>query len=181
MPLKPAVQKHFTLGVDPGSRNAGAALFRGGQLLDVWSGSGPAKKERLERSYLLIESLNDWLWGHIPAMPEPVIYLAYEEPSFFLTGGQSRPIAALERFVGMLEFWGRSKGLHVVGYNVSTIKTGVAGRASASKEEVEVILRHEYNLHDAKYPDHIFDAISVGVYHLAVLRQAAAIAVHRDE
>jgi Holliday junction resolvasome RuvABC endonuclease subunit len=62
--------------------------------------------------------------------------------------------------------------MEIFGYNVSTIKTGVAGSSSASKEEVEAILRHEFGLHDVKHPSHVWDAIAVGVYHLRMMTVA---------
>ena len=163
----------YTLAVDPGSRNIGAALFADSKLLDVYSDTVPAKMARVKRCYRLIVYLNSWFDDHDVTIFAP-IYLAYESPSYFSRNGQGRPIQALERFVGMLEYWGCSQAMTVVGYNVSTVKTGVAGSPSASKEEVEAILRHEFNLHDAKHPSHVWDAIAVGVYHLRMMKVAEA-------
>jgi Holliday junction resolvasome RuvABC endonuclease subunit len=68
-----------------------------------------------------------------------------------------------------------ARGYRLHRYKVADIKLRVAGSRRASKDEVEAVLRHEYNLHEANYSDHAWDAISVGVYHLAQLRIQAEV------
>lgn len=175
--------KLYVLAVDPGSRAPGAAVFLDAQLLDTWAAKARSDQTPAERNYDLICCLETWYEAVVEqslgpsGQPVPEFHLAYESPSYFTAArpGGSRPIQSLERFVGALDFWGHSQGYRTCGYNVSTIKTGVVGRANASKEEVETALRHEYGLHNTKYPSHIWDAIAVGTYHLAQLRVAQAI------
>lgn len=167
----------YTLAVDPGSYDMGAALFKGDKLVGVWSGRGSASKHRVVRCCLMLKDMYVWLDGAIQKEGDEYldarIHLAYEEPPpYVIAKNKGRP--TLERFIGMLEFWGTSRYMEVFGYNVSTIKAGVAGSASASKEEVEAIIKHEFSLHDAQYQSHIWDAIAVGVYHLRMMKIAEA-------
>ena len=164
------------LAIDPGSREMGAALFKNGKLLET-SSFHLGRGDRLQRSYHGMEMLHGWFQSILVGS---VNYrwtdLVYESPAYFTPRepGQARPIQALERMVGMLEYWALIRGMRVFGYNVATVKTGVIGRANATKEEVEVVMRNEYNLHGQSHPSHIWDALAVGTYHLSQLRVEAA-------
>lgn len=160
------------LAIDPGSRQLGAAVFKRRQFMDARQFKS-SKKDRLERSLEIMRQLAEWAdyWCH-QDIAVGWWDLCYEDPGYFTPreAGQSRPIQALERQVGMLEYWGLSQGMRVFGYNVATVKTGVVGRASATKKEVEIIMQNEYNLRDWTRPSEVWDALAVGCYHLSQLR-----------
>ena len=155
----------YLLAIDPGSTATGAALFKGRDLLDVWSRSAP-KEGRVRRSYLIITELNDWLWCKVPK--SVMVDVAYEDTSVFVFGGKVLPATELQRFIGMLEYWAETQERvsTITGYNVGKIKATLTGKSAASKETVEAAMRYAYSLPDIKYPSHIWDAIAVGAYRL---------------
>src|SRR3990167_5220416 len=154
----------YLLAIDPGSSATGAALFKGRDLLDVWSRSAP-KEGRVRRSYLIITELNDWLWIKVPKSVS--VDVVYEETSVFVFGGRVLPLVELQRFIGMLEYWAEvnERVATITGYNVGKIKAALTGKSAATKETVEAAMRYVHSLPEAKYPSHVWDALAVASYH----------------
>lgn len=165
MPLH-KIKTSYLLAIDPGSTATGAALFANRRLLDVWSRSSPSKEGRVRRSYLIITELNDWVWRKVPRTV--TIDVVYEDPAPFAFNGRVVAIPELQRFIGMLEYWAEhnDRVATITGYNVSRVKATIAGKTSATKEDIEKLMRYVYNLPDAKYPSHVWDAVAVGGYHI---------------
>ena len=174
---------YWVIAIDPGTHDTGVALFKDGVFYDAFTlQARTAIRDADIRSFNIVSLLAERVWHLIYCQPCHVIHadLVYEDPTFMRRKDRDGtdmgiPIAQLFRFIGHLDQWGRSYNLQVFKYGVNAIKTGIAGRAGASKTEVETILRHEFNLHDANFTSHAFDAISVGHYHLIQLRIGAAI------
>jgi Holliday junction resolvasome RuvABC endonuclease subunit len=84
----------------------------------------------------------------------------------FRIKGGLKAIEPVVRMAGMLSYWGALKGFSVFRYQVTTIKFGITGRRSASKEEVEGVMHKVLDLQGHNRADHEYDAMSVAVYHL---------------
>ena len=162
----------YVVAVDPGTHRCGVALFRG-PLLHSETLTLPLSRRivPLARTCLLVERVIEIADTWRDEIDEA--HLVYEMPGHF--SSEPRPIIPLHQFVGALHYAAWKRKYMVVGYPVSAVKLGVAGRANASKAEVEAILRHEFNLHDQRLASDQWDAIAVGVYHLAQLRIRRAI------
>ena len=167
----------FLVAVDPGTRFLGVAFFREGQLFNAQTLRNPGyhKGDVDRRCFDLVQEMAGTV-RHIQETTNigeaPVV--AYEDPEFRSTQANSHAVESLYRFCGHLSHWAMARGYRLYRYKVGDIKQGVAGSQRASKDAVEAVLRHELSLHDANYSDHAWDAISVGVYHLAQLRIQAA-------
>ena len=154
----------YLLAIDPGSTATGAALFKGHELLDVWSRSAP-KEGRVRRSYLIITELNDWVWRKVPK--SGLLDVVYEDTSVFVFGGKVVQVVELQRFIGMLEYWAETTDRvnTIQGYNVGKIKAALTGKSAATKETIEAAMRYLYDLLDVKYPSHVWDALAVASYY----------------
>ena len=159
----------LTLAIDPGTSQMGVAVFDGAKLLDGFTVRGSRKiKDPDVRFFEMLGELEEHLetalfcdhCGHSH------LKLVYEDPQFLKFAGKSRPIEPLYRAVGMLSYWGRSKGMGVYRYKVATIKAGIAGRASASKSEVERIVKEIIPGCGDNETDDVYDAMSIGMFHL---------------
>lgn len=162
----------YVIGIDPGSHEMGVAVFRNGALLETFTIKAPAKvKDADERAFGLLSELGEW---RDPVVKLPLFIrrcvLVFEDPVYMVVKGHARPIVELYRFIGHLDQWAREMDWTIYKYPVPEIKLGIAGRVSASKAEVEAILRYEFDLHEAVKSDHEWDAISVGWYHLQMER-----------
>lgn len=168
----------FLVAVDPGTRFLGVAFFHEGRFLTAQTLRNPGYRQGDvdRRCFELVQEMartvRDFQADHSILDP-PVV--AYEDPEFRSTEANNRAVESLYRFCGHLSHWAMARGYRLHRYKVGDVKLGVAGSRRASKDAVEAVLRHEYNLHDRNYSDHAWDAISVGVYHLAQLRIQASI------
>jgi len=129
----------FTLAIDPGTRRAGVALFEDTKLM--WALSCDSCKT-----------------SHAT--------LVYENPQMFRIKGGLKAIEPVVRMAGMLSYWGMRLGFRVCPYQVTTVKAGITGRRSASKEMVEGVMHKVLDLKGHNRADHEYDAMSVAVYHL---------------
>ena len=137
----------FTLAIDPGTQTTGVALFVGQTMTESFTLKAPYKvKDSGLRAFNLIEKL--------------------EERVFPLLICQGCGVSNATLMSGMLNFWGLQKQFRVYRYQVSAIKTGIAGRNSASKEEVETIMHKVLDIEGHNRTDHEYEAMSVGVFHL---------------
>lgn len=170
----------FLIAIDPGSREMGFAMFMNRQLVDTLTVKAQRKiKDVDERVCEMLRLAGAWQWPdwRRPGADFPTYVsttVVYEDPTHMLVKGQARPIAQLYRAVGHVHQWARENGWTIYKYGVNEIKLGIAGSVSASKVEVEAVLRHEFNLHEAVKTEHEWDAIAVGNYHLQQERIKAA-------
>jgi Holliday junction resolvasome RuvABC endonuclease subunit len=167
----------FIVAVDPGTRFLGVAFFHDGRFLDAQTLRNPASRHRDvdQRCFDLVQELartTRQFQEDRGIQETPVV--VYEDPEFRSTEATTQAVQALYRFCGHLSQWAMARGYRVHRYKVGDVKLGVAGSRRATKDAVEGVLKHEYNLHDAYYSDHAWDAMSVGGYHLAQLRIQAA-------
>ena len=158
-----------TLAIDPGTRKTGVALFDNLELVDTFTLKAPsAERDGEVRAFYLIQALEErvkWAFG-CPSCGATHADLVYENPQMFRIKGGLKSIEPVVRMAGMLSYWGRRLGFNVHPYLVSTVKTGIAGRSSASKEQVEGVMHKVLKLQGHHREDHEYDAMSVGVYHL---------------
>jgi len=159
----------LTLAIDPGTNQMGVAVFDSAELISGFTVRGSRKvKDSDVRFFQMLTDLDEHLatalfcdhCGHSH------LKLVYEDPQFLKFAGKSRPIEPLYRAVGMLSYWGRSKGMGVYRYKVATIKTGIAGRVGASKPEIERIVKLVLPGCGENETDDVYDAISIGMFHL---------------
>lgn len=159
----------YTLAIDPGTHTTGGALFRECEMMDSFTLKAPFKvKDGDLRAFNLIEMLEEVVFPTLTCRGCGVTHatLVYENPQVFRIKGGMKSIEPVVRMSGMLNFWGLRKQFRVYRYSVSSIKAGIAGRNSASKEEVETIMHKVLDIEGHNRTDHEYDAMSVGVYHL---------------
>jgi Holliday junction resolvasome RuvABC endonuclease subunit len=160
---------NYTLAIDPGTHTTGVAVFEGCKVVESATLKAPYKvKDGDLRAFNLIEMLEEMVLPTLTCHSCGITHatLVYENPQMFRIKGGMKTIEPVVRMSGMLNFWGLQKQFRVYRYNVSTIKTGVAGRNAASKEEVERIMHRVLDMEDHNRTDHEYDAMSVAVYHL---------------
>ena len=167
----------FLAAIDPGTKFLGLAFFHESRFLRAQTLRNPGyrHKDVDRRCFELVQELARTVrlvQEELGINETPVV--AYEDPEFRSTDATNAAVSSLYRFCGHLSHWAMARGYRLHRYPVGDIKLGVAGSRKATKDSVEAVLRHEYNLHDANYSDHAWDAMSVGVYHLAQLRIQAA-------
>ena len=167
----------FLVAVDPGTRFLGVAFFHDGKFLSAQTLRNPGYRQgdADRRCFELVQELARTVrqFQQDRGIQEtPVV--VYEDPEYRSADATARAVESLYRFCGHLSHWAMARGYRLHRYKVGDVKLGVAGSRRASKDAVEAVLRHEYDLHDRNYSDHAWDAMSVGVYHLAQLRIQAA-------
>ena len=159
----------LTLAIDPGTNQMGVAVFDSNKLLDTFTVKGSRKNKDSDiRFFQMLTTLEEHLESALfcDSCGHSHLKLVYEDPHFMRIGGKSRPIEPLLRAVGMLSYWSRSKGMAVHRYKVQTIKAGISGRASTSKPEIERIVKTVLPDCNQNETDDVYDAISIGMYHL---------------
>jgi|GEM_PF-3859936 Holliday junction resolvasome RuvABC endonuclease subunit len=159
----------LTLAIDPGTNQMGVAVFDAAVLLDTFTVKGSRKNKDSDiRFFQMLTTLEEHLESALfcDSCGHSHLKLVYEDPHFMRIGGKSRPIEPLLRAVGMLSYWSRSKGMGVHRYKVQTIKAGISGRASTSKPEIERIVKTVLPDCNKNETDDVYDAISIGMYHL---------------
>lgn len=160
---------NYTLALDPGTRMMGVALFRDCELLEAFTLKAPStERDSAVRAFNLIEILSSKVLLELTCIPCGTSHaaLVYENPQMFRIKGGLKSIEPVVRMAGMLSYWGMRMGFSVYPYSVSTVKAGIAGRNSASKEQVEIIMHKVLDLKGHNRADHEYDAMSVAVYHL---------------
>lgn len=167
----------LTFAIDPGTIDSGIAVARNGELIETDTIHVSKSLPALQRTLDMMDKIENYI---IPAWEAQYkklqVHIPYESPvTFHGENGTGRPIASLLNLVVLLEYWARNSGFQTFAYPVNDIKEGIAGRRSAPKTEVELIMRHEYNLHEMKKTNHEWDAISIFTYHLRQLAVGAAI------
>lgn len=168
------------IAIDPGTVDSGVCLARDGQLVETKTLHVPKSWKAMDRTLGMMEKIEDYIygaWGWPGDLSQQYeIHIPYESPgTFHGEHGDGRPIASLLQLVAVLEYWARKKPVKIFPYPVGDIKEGIAGWHSASKQEVEAIMRQEYNLHEMQVSNHEWDAISIFTYHLRQLAVEAAI------
>jgi len=161
--------QNYILAVDPGTYATGVALFRECEMMDSFTLKATRKvKDSDLRAFHLIQELDEIVLPTLGCRGCGVIHstLVYENPQMFRIKGGLKVIEPVVRMAGMLSYWGMMRGFSVFRYPVTTIKTGIAGRNSASKEQVEAVMHKVLDLDGHNRPDHEYDAMSVAVYHL---------------
>tara|TARA_Y100000296_G_C5170218_1_gene256885 strand:+ start:1529 stop:2095 length:567 start_codon:yes stop_codon:yes gene_type:complete len=159
----------LTVAIDPGTKQMGVAVFDYAKLFDLFTiKGGSTVKDSDVRFFQMMTKLEEHLQPGLfcDFCNHSHLKLVYEDPHFIKMGGKSRPIEPLYRAVGMLSYWGRSKGMGVHRYPVTTIKKGISGRHSASKPEIERIVKEILPGTSLNETDDVYDAISVGMYHI---------------
>ena len=159
----------YTVAIDPGTHVTGLALFKGLALVDSCTLKAPYKvKDGDLRSFNLIEMIEERVFPLLACRECGTTHatLVYENPQVFRIKGGMKSIEPVVRMSGMLNFWGLRKDFRVFRYQVSAIKTGIRGRNSASKEEVETVMHRILDIDGHNHTDHEYDAMSVAVYHL---------------
>ena len=159
----------LTLAIDPGTNQMGVAVFDSAKLFSAFTIRGSRKvKDPDVRFFQMMTDLEEQLEGGLFCQHcnHSHLKLVYEDPHFIRMGGKSRPIEPLYRAVGMLSYWGRSKGMGVARYKVGTIKAGISGRATASKPEIERIVKSVLPDCNENETDDVYDAMSIGMFYL---------------
>ena len=162
-------RKDWTIAVDPGTLKTGVALFEGNEFVRAFTlKESPKCKDSSLRAFTLIQELEKELWSEetIEEFGLRDVTLVYENPQMFRIKGGLLKIEPVIRMAGMLTFWALWNGMVVKPYSVSCVKTGITGRNSASKKWVEAAMRRLIPAVGFDRPDHEYDAVSVGVYHL---------------
>ena len=159
----------YTLAIDPGTRRTGVALFEDTKLVEAFTLKAPnAEKDSTVRAFGLIQALEEKLVPQLTCASCKTSHatLVYENPQMFRIKGGLKSIEPVVRMAGMLSYWGMRLGFKVFPYQVTTVKAGITGRRSASKEEVEKVMHKVLPLNGHNRADHEYDAMSVAVYHL---------------
>jgi Holliday junction resolvasome RuvABC endonuclease subunit len=161
--------ENYTLAVDPGTYTMGVAIFDNLTFTTSFTLKAPRKiKDADLRSYGLLTMLREQTHELLICAECGISHamLTYENPQMFRIKGGLKSIEPVVRLSGMLSFWGLNLDMEVYRYPVSEIKTGIAGRNSASKESVERVMHRVLEIDDHNRTDHEYDAMSVAVYHL---------------
>ena len=159
----------YTLAIDPGTRRTGVALFEDTKLVEAFTLKAPnAEKDSAVRAFSLIQTLEEKvMWAlSCDTCGTSHATLVYENPQMFRIKGGLKAIEPVVRMAGMLSYWGMRLGFRVCPYSVTTVKSGITGRRSAHKEEVESVMHKVLKLKGHNRADHEYDAMSVAVYHL---------------
>jgi len=160
---------NYILALDPGTRTTGVAMFQDMELVEAFTLKAPAaERDSAVRAFNLIQILEEKLMTAFNCTHCGTTHadLVYENPQMFRIKGGLKSIEPVVRMAGMLSYWGMRMGFNVYPYSVSTVKAGIAGRNSASKEQIETIMHKVLDLKGHNRADHEYDAMSVGVYHL---------------
>jgi Holliday junction resolvasome RuvABC endonuclease subunit len=162
--------KHrLTVAVDPGTIQMGVAVFDSAKLLSTFTIKGSRKiRDSDVRFFQMLSDLDEHLGTALfcDRCGHSHLKLVYEDPHFIKMRGRNRPIEPLYRAVGMLSYWGRRQGMGVHRYPVTDIKKGISGRHSASKPEIERIVREVIPDCNDNETDDVYDAMSIGIFHL---------------
>jgi len=168
----------LTFAIDPGTIDTGVCLALGCQLLETKTIHVPKSWKALDRTLAMMDKIEEYIMEHYSSrFPQTtMVHIAYEGAlTFHGQNGAGRPILALHNLIVLIEYWARQEGIKTYPYNVNDIKIGIAGSPRASKQEVEYIMKNEWDLRDAKKSNHEFDAISILTFHLRQLAVQAAI------
>jgi len=159
----------FLLAVDPGTNTCGVALFSGKKVVEAFTVKRPVKSTDSDvRAYHIIREIEERLSQYIycDQCDECHVTLVYEDPQYQRRGGGGHFIEPVYRMAGMLSYWGIYNRMPVFRYKVSDIKARIAGSRGAKKDAVEAVVRVVLSLKDDDNSDHVYDAMSVALYHL---------------
>lgn len=162
-------QNKFLLAIDPGTNTCGVALFAGKKVVEAFTVKRPVKSTDSDvRAYHIIREIENRLSQYIfcDECNNCHVTLVYEDPQYQQRRGGGHFIEPVYRMAGMLSYWGTYNNMEVFRYKVSDIKLRIAGSRGAKKEAVEVVVRDVLRLKGDDNSDHVYDAMSVALYHL---------------
>ena len=181
----------MVVAIDPGTVDSGVCLAVDGQLVSTATLHVSRGVKGLTRALAMMDLLEQYVlqarMSQFNLYEKYEVHLPYESPAVFhgsrypgdtfqANQVQGRPIMLLYQLVALIEYWGSKAGFKPFPYLVNDIKEGIAGKRSAPKREVELIMRHEYSLFQVtETTNHEWDAISIFTYHLRQLAVQAAI------
>lgn len=152
------------LAIDPGSVKLGAAVFNDAKLLHYaeYQYEKIAYERRPAALWNTLEEL-----GRAYRLEEVAVEAATRRRS---KSGLLTSIPELEVACRLIKKWAKANGAEYRAYNASSWRKGFAGDGHADKEAVARVVYLMWPRLPADLPDHITDAIGVGVYHEAVRR-----------
>ena len=152
----------LVLGVDPGTAITGYGLVqqvsgRQVKLVDYGVIRTPSDKPMADRLKQLYHDLSDVIAGSQPDEAAVEELFFSRNVTTALTVGQARGVAMLAA---------AEAGLSVHEYKPAEIKQAVVGYGSASKEQVQEMVRVLLGISEVPRPDDAADAVAVAICHI---------------
>jgi len=152
----------LALGIDPGTATTGYGLVRlepDGSLLALKYGviTTPKNTPAAERLVMLYDQMQDLLHEHKPDTVAVEKLFFQRNVTTATTVGQARGVMLLAL---------AQAGLEVFEYTPNEIKQAVAGYGSASKRQMQEMVRVLLELDSIPRPDDAADALAVAITHL---------------
>jgi len=147
------------LSIDPSSTVLGIAVMDNDSLIRY--GIIDATKQPYEKRYMfIIKKLNEIIKKY------PIDEIACEMAMKF----KGRRVAALEVAVTSIKHWAKKQKLDISFYSPGEWKASVTGKGNSDKEQVADVIRLHYPILKPDTPDHITDAIAIGLCHIGVIK-----------
>lgn len=150
------------LGVDPGYARVGWCVLESStkDILPKILGYGCIETSLKEEGYLRILRMAD-AFQEVLLKYSPDV-LAVEE-LFFLK--KSRSLFQIAQSRGALIYLAVKSGMKIFEYNPKVVKKSIVGCGSASKEQIQGILKTILGLKEIPQPDDAADAIAIALCH----------------
>ena len=154
----------LVLGIDPGTATTGYGLVEDGDPLEMVACgviTTPAGTPLPERLLAIHRQLSEVIRSY---QPEAV---AVEELFF---SKNVRTAMSVGQARGAVLLTAAQAGLTVYNYKPAEIKQAVTGYGSASKKQVQEMVRLLLGLDEAPAPDDVADAVAIAICHLHALQ-----------
>ncbi len=148
----------ITAGIDPGYDRLGVAIFKKGELILSTCLTSNPKDDFPTRLLTIGTELNKVF------KDQAVDSVAVEE--LFFSKNQTTALKVAE-VRGLIMYLAGTAGAKVYQYSPQAIKLSVAGYGNAPKEQVTLMTKHLVKLETTPKYDDEYDAIAVGLTHLA--------------
>lgn len=160
------------IGIDPGTRITGYGIIQlqgtHYKVIDFGCIKPPASDKLTDRYLALFEGLDQLLEQH---QPETLVV----ETQYVNKNVQSAIKLGMARGIAILA--AKRKGLSVFEYPPTRAKQAVVGTGSASKAQVQQMVKVLLNLKEIPWPEDAADALSLAICHAHTVHQRALTAV----
>ena len=149
------------LGIDPGTTVTGYGLINGRTLIDFGCIRPNAKKDLHSRYLILFNAIESLIETHKPSA-------VAIETQFMCKNAQSAMKLSMARAMGILA--AKRRDIPIFEYAPSQAKLAVAGNGSASKIQVQKMIKLLFNLSFLPEPEDAADALALAICHLHTLK-----------
>lgn len=160
------MKRTIILGIDPGTIVTGYALILVDgtklELIDFGCIRPPAKYSLPDRYVIIYDAVNDLLEKHSPEALSIETQFVRHNVQSAIKLGMARGVVVLAA---------RKKGVEVFEYAPKKAKLAITGQASASKYQVQSMVKYLFNLSEIPQPEDAADALALAVCHAHTLNK----------